>query len=130
MVDMTLCSHHWNLGQSPCRNQTYSLLLPRNWHEKTMGRGITELCVGDVSWILQNGRNWGCEKVAAGVYRQTVEDGLCIGDVSWILKNGRNWQCRNGRAGVCRQTVEDGLWFFSNACVRICWRWGISTGAE
>ena len=95
-----------------------------------MGRGITELCVGDVSWILQNGRNWGCEKVAAGVYRQTVEDGLCVGDASWILKNGRNWQCGNGRAGVCRQAVEDGLWFFSNACVRICWRWGTSTGAE
>ena len=130
MMDMTSYSHCWNPGQTPWRSQIYSLLLPRNWREETMGRGITILRVGDVSWILQNGRNWECGNHAAGVYRQNVEGGLCVAEVSWILKNGRNWQCGNGGAGAYRQNVEVGLSFFANASVRICWRWETSTGAE
>ena len=50
--------------------------------------------------------------------------------VSWLLQNGVSWGRGNSGAGMCWQTDEDGLWFFPNACVWICWRWGTSMGAE
>ena len=36
---------------------------------------IIRLCKGDVSWLLQSGRDWGCRNGGAGVCGQTVEDG-------------------------------------------------------
>ena len=36
---------------------------------------IMRLCGGDVSWFLQNGREWGCRNGGVGVCEQTVENG-------------------------------------------------------
>ena len=45
---------YWEGGATD--NPNHYVLLQRNWRVKTMGSGITRLCGGDVSWLLQN---WG-----------------------------------------------------------------------
>ena len=39
----------------------------QNWRVKTMGSEITRLCDGDVSWLLQNDRDWGCANSGTGM---------------------------------------------------------------
>ena len=73
MVVMSLSSHHWSFGSTLQRRQNYSVLLPRKWLVQMMGQ-IMRLCIRGVSWLLQNGRDWGCENGEAGVCGQTVED--------------------------------------------------------
>ena len=51
-------------------------------------------------------------------------DGGGGSQLSSLLQNGGSWGCGNIRAGVCWHTVEDELWFFRNAHVWICWKWG------
>ena len=36
---------------------------------------IMRLCIGDISWFLQNGRDWGCRDGGVGVCEQTIENG-------------------------------------------------------
>ena len=67
---------------------------------------------GEVKFILLLPSNWRVETMGEG-----DQD-------SWLLQNGGSWGCGNGGAGACWQTVEDGLWFFCNAFVWICWKWG------
>ena len=49
-------SHHKSPGLIPQRRQIYSPLLTQNWCVKTLGEGVTRLCVGGVSSLLQNER--------------------------------------------------------------------------
>ena len=55
MVVKTSNSHRQSPGSNRWRNQTYSVLLQQSWRVETVGSGITRLCDGDVSWLLQNG---------------------------------------------------------------------------
>ena len=49
MVAVTSNSHRRSPGSIFRRSQIYSALLPRNWHVKTMGRGMMRLCAGEVN---------------------------------------------------------------------------------
>ena len=73
MLVMSLSSHFWSPGSTQQRCQSYSVLLPWNWLVQMMGE-IMRLCIGDVSWLLQNGSYWGFGNGGAGVCGQTVED--------------------------------------------------------
>ena len=73
-MDISLSSHRWSPGSIPQKRQKVIVLLPREWPGQMMGE-IMRFCIDDVSWILQNGRDWGCRNGEAGVCEETVEDG-------------------------------------------------------
>ena len=142
MVVTSLNSHRWNPGLTPQRCQCYFVLLPRNWSVQMMGE-IIRLCIGDVSWLLQNGRDWGCGNGGAGVCEQTVEDGcdslqcLCLDllevgnlygsrmvylwrpmipqgcQISSILL-WQNWTVETMDRGITRLCADDVSWLLKN----------------
>ena len=89
------------------------------WSVQMMGE-IMWLCVGDVSWFLQNGRDWRCGNSGAGVCGQTVEDGcnsllmpvqmwsrwgISMG-AEWAAMETFYWKSMGGRRG--RNSVGGG----------------------
>ena len=84
MVVKTSSSHRWGPGLNPRSIQICSVLMQWNWCVETMGGEITSLCDGDVSWLLQNWRGWGCGSSGTGLCWQIVQDGWWISSTACV----------------------------------------------
>ena len=96
VVVVMFYSHRWSPGSIPWGSHIYSLLL-----NKSMGRGITRLCAGDVSWLLQNDGKLGCGNSGTGACWRTVEDGWWIFSIAYVDTCWRlvHWQTGIGCVG-------------------------------
>ena len=101
VVVMTCNSHRWSPGSISQGSQIYSILLWQNWTVETMGKGITRLCTGDVSWLLQNEKYWGCANSGTGVCWLTVADEWWISSTACVAACWKwvHWQRGTGCLG-------------------------------
>ena len=84
MVVKTSNFHRWGPELNPRSIEICSILMQWNWRVETMGVGITSLCDGDVSRLLQNWPDWGCGSSGTGFCWQIVEDGWWISPTACV----------------------------------------------
>ena len=79
MVDVTSNSHRGSPGSVPRKSQTYSPLLRRNWHVKTMGGGGSRGCaqVASADSCKMRGIVADCSRLKPGASRQPAFMASC-----------------------------------------------------
>ena len=90
--------------------------------------GITKLCAGDLSWLWQDVRNWGCGKAGAGVCWRTVEDwwwlfpAACV-EICWRWVHKQRGVGSVGRLLTAKSRSARGtsnLLSYMGGCLTIC----------
>ena len=113
---------HWNM--LPTRQKIiltqFRVINVVSRYTANVGRRFTRLCAGDVSWLLQNEGNWGCENGGAGVSWWTVEHGWWFFASAYVEICWRwvHWQRKCGLLGKVldgQRTSMEAEWSTSNS---------------